>query len=362
MAGSSSLSENVWPGYVAAMASLLLSLLLVVAVLVITIGQVGMIQDDYIKATRRLGYSSFEDVLSVAKSLGVDVDTLLHASTEVPTDLSSIGTQPAQGGVDIGEQGGEDLALPSPLEVSELLDFSSFTYDREMAKVAAQRLSSADAALLQSVDLSMIDLSKIRLSPLSGTLNLSPGVTDQMLEQIDFSQVDFGQADPQLLDRAKPFLAQRALEFLLDIKNSPVEKPQRKPPPPPPLPAPPPAPPVPERPLPEVGDQGEPVLLLDFVDRVQGPDEKTIGEIRERLRRMRNQADSLLIWVQDQPDPDTAAVRSANLQMLSIRRLALEVGWPSPAVTVRYSKGPSRVGHLEGFHIHISTPGVTADE
>lgn len=360
MAGSSSLSENVWPGYVAAMASLLLSLLLVVAVLVITIGQVGMIQDDYIKATRRLGYSSFEDVLSVAKSLGVDVDTLLDAPTGVPNDLSSIGTQTSKGKGGVGTEGENDFALPSSLEVSELLDFSSFTYDREMAKVAAQRLSSADAALLQSVDLSKVDLSKIRLSPLSGTLNLSPGVTDQMLEQIDFSQVDFGQADPHLLDRAKPFLAQRALEFLLDIKNSPDEKPQPKPEPSPaPLVS---APSAPERPLPEVGDQGEPVLLLDFVDRLQGPDEKTIGEIRERLRRMRTQADSLLIWVQDQPDPDTAAVRSANLQMLSIRRLALEAGWPSQAVTVRYSKGASRVGHSEGFHIHISTPGVTADE
>ena len=354
MAGSSTLSENVWPGYVAAMASLLLSLLLVVAVLVITTGQVGMIQDDYVKATRQLGYSSYADVLSVAKSLGVDVDALLQEKTDVsaPSKIDPDHSLVGKGGTSADFV--KEVGLPSPLQARKLLDFSRFTYDHRMAKLAAERLSRADAALLQSVDLSSVDLSKIRLSPFAGTLNLAPGVTPQMLAQIDFSQVNFGQASPQLQDRAKPFLAQRALEIMLEKKRLPAEKPSVKE-----VPSPPPAP---VRPLPELSNQGEPALLLDFVDRVQVPDEKTLGDIRERLRLMRKNAASLLIWVQDQADPDAASVRSANLQMLRIRSLALEAGWSSEAVKVRYSKNTVKANHQEGFHIHISTPGGAAND
>ncbi len=344
MAGSSTLSDNVWPGYVAAMASLLLGLLLVAALLTITTSQVGTIQEGYVQAIRKLGYSSNKQILDVARSLGVDVDAVLD-------EVSGKSAQTAPGEVPVSRSNGSEkmgqAASASVLEVHKLLDFSRFAYDRAAARLAMERLSKADAQLLQQVDLSRIDLSKIRFTASVRELELASAITPQMIAQADFSLVDLGHIDARLQERVKPFLARLVMEILIEKKTlarnaaaTPLPETRRS---------------EPVRPLPELTSQGDPDLLLDFVDRVQMPDARVLDEVRTRLRQMRKGQQTLQIWVQDQPEADAAQTRSANRQMLQIRNLALQEGWPADRVKVKYSKTSVTASHQEGFHIHIST-------
>ena len=246
---------------------------------------------------------------------------------------------------------GDDKAGPgsghSVLETRKLLDFSHFSYDRSAARLAMERLSKADAQLLQQVDLSRIDLGKIRLSPQIRELELASAITPQMVAQVDFSQVDFGRINARLQERVKPFLARLALEILLEKKNlarnaAPTSLPETRRS-------------EPVRPLPELTSQGEPDLLLDFVDRVQMPDARVLDEVRTRLRQMRKGQQTLQIWVQDQLEADAAQTRTANRQLLQIRTLALQEGWPADRVKIKYTKTGAAPSHQEGFHIHIST-------
>lgn len=350
MAGSRALSENIWPGYVAAMASLLLGLLLLVALLTITAGQLSNIQDDYAQAIRDLGYRSHQQVLEVSRALGVDVDALLNEARNVP-ESEEVAAARAPAGLLDGRDLGQAAGDGHPMAAYRLLDFSNFTYDRKAARLAMERLSKADAELLQAVNLSQVDLRKIRFPVFEKPLMLAGDITPQMLRRVDFSQVNFGKMDAGLQEQIKPFLARLALEALMDGKKT-VLKPR-----PPELSKPEVKPIEPVRTLPELTSQGEPALLLDFVDRVQLPDAKVLDVVSERLRSMRKAGQTLRLWVQDHAEPDVAQVRSANLQLLRIRTLALQAGWPGEHIHVKYTRNAAAISHQNGFHIHISTAG-----
>ena len=89
-ASSSELTDGIWPGYVAAMASLLLSLVLVLAVLAVTISQIGTITETVqaMDVARAAGWG-----MVVSARSGETEDTaIVHLATGWDTGQLKVGS------------------------------------------------------------------------------------------------------------------------------------------------------------------------------------------------------------------------------------------------------------------------------
>lgn len=230
MAGSSNgQNDIVWPGYVAAMASLLLSLLLVCAVLVMTIGQIGSISESYQQTISRIGFGAGQDIGRLAEIAGLSDDPVNESASggisgasggsEIPDSKqlltaqfhsAKFGRKAATATTDVG--GTSDTPL--------VLDVGNARFDRDAAKQAAA-LAAQDKQILSQVDLSKVDIRKIRFNnfDFSGIV-LNRNLTAQQMAKIDFSGVDLSHLTSDRVKKIKPFLAKEAILYQIEIQKS----------------------------------------------------------------------------------------------------------------------------------------------
>ena len=131
-ASSSELTDGIWPGYVAAMASLLLSLVLVLAVLAVTISQIGTITEGYNEAIRKSGFGSKEQVDRLAKVAGIGDGTGDGTGTGTGT-----GNAKASAGMPSAQKGAPSLITAKPDRF--ILDMGRANFDRDAARRAGHR-------------------------------------------------------------------------------------------------------------------------------------------------------------------------------------------------------------------------------
>ena len=164
-------SESIWQGYVAAIASLLIGLLLLVSLFAMAIGLIGGLHETYRKAVQSAG---FEDVKEVSQyiekllSLNDNNKTLLE-----PNDNSSF-------------------------DVKAALDAYRLSPITEQEKILAQ---------IAKLKLDRIDLSAIHLE----TRDLDKPLTQQELEKINFDAINWQDFTPEQINSLKPLMAQSAL-------------------------------------------------------------------------------------------------------------------------------------------------------
>ena len=209
-ASSSELTDGIWPGYVAAMASLLLSLVLVLAVLAVTISQIGTITEGYNEAIRKSGFGSKEQVDRLAKVAGIGDGT---------GDGTGTGNAKASAGMPSAQKGAPSLIKAKPDRF--ILDMGRANFDRDAARRAAEWVGR-DKNLLRQIDLSKVDLSKLNYSKLDiSKIDLSKNLTADELKKIDFSKVNLGHLTAKRIEALKPFIAKEGIRYFpkLNIRS-----------------------------------------------------------------------------------------------------------------------------------------------
>ncbi|MCX8517800.1 MAG: hypothetical protein ORN29_07020 [Rhodoferax sp.] len=163
-------SESIWQGYVAAIASLLIGLLLLVSLFAMAIGLFGGLHESYRKAVQEAGFKDANDVNDYFQDLK-------------PSNTNSKGT---------------DLPNDGKVDVKAALDTYRNTSSSEQKRLQAQ--------------LAELKLERIKLD----ALNLDkrdPGKPLSALElaKINFDAIDWGQLSAEEINLLKPFVAQFAL-------------------------------------------------------------------------------------------------------------------------------------------------------
>ena len=167
-------SESIWQGYVAAIASLLIGLLLLVSLFAMAIGLIGGLHESYRKAVQEAGFKDANDVNDYFQDLK-------------PSNTNSKATDlPNDGKVD------------GKVDVKAALDTYRNTSSSEQKRLQAQ--------------LAKLKLDRIKFD----ALNLDkrdPGkpLSASELAKINFDGIDWGQLSAEEINLLKPFVAQFAL-------------------------------------------------------------------------------------------------------------------------------------------------------
>jgi len=333
MSGSSSAqTDGIWPGYVAAMASLMLSLVLVLAVLAVTISQIGSLSDSYDQAILRAGFGSREQVERLAKVTGITDDNTTTSPTSTTSPVST--TSPTSSAA---QQATADF-IAGRLENS-VLDLRLANFDRDAARNAAEWVAR-DKNLLQQIDLSQVNLEKLNYTKLDiSKIDLSKNLSPDDLKKIDFSQVDLGNLTAKRVEALKPFLAKEGIRYQLLVQSK--KKPasvatdnatQLKAPTPSPkaetaklapvvaqVPAQTPSPEKPEK------------LFITFIEESMEPLPQQKQQIVVALSRMKQDSAGVRIWTH-LPNDDMNLRRTAYARLTSLRTMAVEAGFPPAAI------------------------------
>ena len=334
---SNAQTDIVWPGYVAAMASLLLSLLLVAAVLVVTISQIGSVSESYQQAIANIGFKSRQDVDRVARLAGISEDSDAQ-EPELDQDgrLAKVG--PESGAVAAGKKvnsrvivdGNQKNVTESSKDALPVLDLSRAVFDPVAAREAA-KLAANDKALLAQIDLSKVDVSKIKFKGIDiSKIDLSRQISPADMRKIDFSQANLSTLDPARMALLKPFIAKEAIRYQLQLqrqKVAPVTLPKVVAISPPVALVPPPKPktdspvPQPER------------LQINYIEEAMEPLPAQKQQILQALAALQRQSAPIRIWTQ-LPNEDIYLKRTAYSRLIAMRALAVEAGFASSLVQV----------------------------
>lgn len=341
--GSSGQNDIVWPGYVAAMASLLLSLLLVCAVLVMTIGQIGGISDKYQQTLAKIGLGSMQDIARLAKLAGISEDVAaikvdpaieLDDPKGAPLPASSLAAKfhSTRFGRKPSSQDGADGVLP--------LDLHNGLFDREAALQAAA-LAAQDRQLLTQVDLSKIDIQKIRFKNLDFSgVSLYKGLTPAQMAKVDFSEVNFGQLSQSLINKLKPLLAKEAIRYQLEL----LRVGRKAPPPTPVVVAPPSAAPAPA-PAPEH-------LKLVFTDEAWEMGRAQKQQFQAWFKTLKPTADPILLWAEI-PGNDDNLQRSVFARLQLVKSWLVDTGVPAERLRVALRNTATAPMRDLTFHIEL---------
>lgn len=337
---SNAQTDVVWPGYVAAMASLLLSLLLVAAVLVVTISQIGSVSESYQQAIANIGFKNKEEVDRVARLAGIS-DTVEDqvSDAEDQQRLIKEANNTSRKKIDsrlLAENKPESVSRSQGAEQSRL-DLIRAVFDREAARQAADFVSQ-DKALLAQIDLSGVDISKVKFKGIDiKSIDLSRQISASDLRKIDFSQINLTALDTSRLNTLKPFIAKEAIRYQLQIKT---QAPKSV---------------VPLSPLiesPEVIELPKPKpqidslavhsnkLQINFIEDAIEPLAVQKQQIVQELEALRRQATSIRIWT-TVPSEDIYLKRTAYSRLIVLRVLATEAGFASSSVQLDIVSAPS---------------------
>ena len=312
-ASSSELTDGIWPGYVAAMASLLLSLVLVLAVLAVTISQIGTITEGYNEAIRKSGFGSKEQVDRLAKVAGIGDGTGDGTGT-------GTGNAKASAGMPSAQKGAPSLITAKPDRF--ILDMGRANFDRDAARRAAEWVGR-DKNLLRQIDLSKVDLSKLNYSKLDiSKIDLSKNLTADELKKIDFSKVNLGHLTAKRIEALKPFIAKEGIRYqmLLQGTQKPITANNDKPPPPPPKPE---------------------KLFIRFIEESTEPLPQQRQQIIQALSQMARDAKAVRIWTR-LPSNDLYTRRTAFSRLTAMQVLAVEAGFGNTAIQLDMEAVPGK--------------------
>lgn len=364
MAGASGdQNDIVWPGYVAAMASLLLSLLLVCAVLVMTIGQIGSIIESYEQSIAKMGMDG-KDIERLAQLAGIsDEQPEKNNEAEEKKSTESPEPVPAESPEFTKNQFAEDAKNNEPLAKKDdgleiKLDLENGLFNLDAAKQAAA-LAASDRALLAQIDLSKVDVRKIRFKGLDFSgVQLNKALTAQEMKKIDFKDVDFGKLSQERINKLKPILAKEAVRF--EIKRMAAVKQAAVQTPPPPRvkpvepkaaePAPPASPPPPPAPKPA------PIVAQPETYKVVFSDETVeLGKVQKQtllqwVERLKQMDAPVRIWAEI-PAGNDALQRSAYTRLVLLRGWVIEGGIPANMVQVNLESVPGNFSGNLTFHM-----------
>ena len=315
-ASSSELTDGIWPGYVAAMASLLLSLVLVLAVLAVTISQIGTITEGYNEAIRKSGFGSKEQVDRLAKVAGIGDGTGDGTGT-------GTGNAKASAGMPSAQKGAPSLITAKPDRF--ILDMGRANFDRDAARRAAEWVGR-DKNLLRQIDLSKVDLSKLNYSKLDiSKIDLSKNLTADELKKIDFSKVNLGHLTAKRIEALKPFIAKEGIRYqmLLQGTQKPITANNDKPPPPKE------PPPKPEK------------LFIRFIEESTEPLPQQRQQIIQALSQMARDAKAVRIWTR-LPSNDLYTRRTAFSRLTAMQVLAVEAGFGNTAIQLDMEAVPGK--------------------
>jgi hypothetical protein len=343
---SNAQTDIVWPGYVAAMASLLLSLLLVAAVLVVTISQIGSVSESYQQAIANIGFKSTQQVESMARVAGIFEGTSDRDSegSEINPDQSGqLGKVNASSKVKMDPSKARVISEESKGAAGQdkkpILDFANANFDRDSARQAAM-LTANDKALLAQIDLSKVDVSKIKFTNIDiSKIDLSKNISAEDFKKIDFSAVNFGTVIQGRIEALKPFIAKEGIRYQMALQKRQFEakrqdkvaevKPLVAAPAPAPVLAPAPAAVV----APAVtGDRSNALRINYLEDAIDAlPAQKQ--SIVQSLSALNRQDNKLRVWV-NLPSDDVYLKRIAYSRLMAVRAMAIEAGFPPGRVSV----------------------------
>ena len=167
-------SESIWQGYVAAIASLLIGLLLLVSLFAMAIGLIGGLQESYRKTVQAAGFKDANAVNDFFRDL------------KTPGTDSQAADLPNDGKVD------------GKVDVKAALEIYSNTPGSEQKRLQAQLAElKLDRIKLDALNLDKRDPGK----PLSAS----------ELAKINFDAINWGQLSTEEINLLKPFVAQFAL-------------------------------------------------------------------------------------------------------------------------------------------------------
>ena len=170
MASVDSQSESIWQGYVAAIASLLIGLLLLVSLFAMAIGLISGLHESYRKAVLEAGFKDANDVRNFFQDLKPS-----NAESKAP-----------------------DLPNDDKVDVKAALESYRNTSSSEQKKLLAQ---------LAELKLDRIKLDALNLDKRDPAKALSPSE----LEKINFDAINWGQLSAEEIIHLKPLVAQSAL-------------------------------------------------------------------------------------------------------------------------------------------------------
>jgi hypothetical protein len=286
-------------------------LLLVAAILVFTISQIGGVIEGYESAVKEAGFTSADQVEATAKSAGLPD----------PTQATK--------------------AEPDKKPKLEKLDLTRANFDPEAAREAA-KLAEQDAELLRQIDLSQVDLSKVKFKKgldLSG-IDLSRALSKEDMKKIDFSKVNFGSVPPEQLRQLKPFIAKEAIKLKLQglkaqaklkkaEKKAKKEAKKAKADPKLALPQ----APAPEPTKPEPPKKPPQRLQVTYIDEVNTLPALQKQELVKALDVLLQQDAKLRIWMQ-LPTDDVYLKRTAYTRLVALKALAIEAGFAPARVLI----------------------------
>jgi hypothetical protein len=348
---SNAQTDIVWPGYVAAMASLLLSLLLVAAVLVVTISQIGSVSESYQEAIANIGFKSSKEVENLARVSGMFEGTSAGGG---PDDGE---LNPDQSGP-VGKINANSKAKTDPLKARVItdgiqsaaagkakkptLDFSNANFDRDSARQAAM-LAADDKALLAQIDLSKVDVSKIKFTGIDiSKIDLAKQISAEDMKKIDFSKVNFGVVIQGRIDALKPFIAKEGIRYQLALQKrmfnekSQSNAAEAK---------------QPDVPTPDPAAKSNEIRVNYLEDSMDAlPEQK--NAIVQALSVINRKEAKLRLWV-NVPSDDIYLRRIAYARLIAVRAMAVEAGFASARLSVSINTVPSLTPLLREMTVHV---------
>jgi hypothetical protein len=331
------------------MASLLLSMLLVCAVLIMTIGQIGSISESYQQAIARIGFGAGQDIARLVQIAGMTEGPAGHGIAAEDMGSSSPAIESTQlltaqfHSARFGRKSGAAAADASGNSYTPLaLDFGKGNFDRDAARQAAA-LAAQDKQLLAQVDLSKVDIRKIKFNNLDFSgVTFHRSLTPQQMAKIDFSGVDFGNLTPDRVKKIKPLLAKEAVLYQLELQKArPKALPTPVPIPAPALPAPVPVP-------------SAPALVYHY--RIVFTEETTdLNRAQKQLflswaENIKASSDPVRVWT-EVPSGDDFLQSGAFARLALLRTWLIDAG--VPAERVRIALQNSGNAPLRELTVHI---------
>ena len=314
---SNAQTDIVWPGYVAAIASLLLSLLLVLAILVVTISQVGNVAESYEQAIANAGFQSNEDLEKAAKLAGI-------SENQMPVINASLNSTPSQ-----------DTPVP--------LDIERANFDQQAAREAA-KLIAEDKVLLAQIDLSKVDVTKVKFAGLDiSKIDLFNRISSEDLKKIDFSLINWDLLEPARIEILKPFIAKEAIRYQLQRKKLSQSSAAKAAP----------------TDLVNRSESGRSTgnLQITFIDDATSPLAAQKRQLLQAFEVLQRTAINISMKI-NLPNEDVYLKRMAYARLLTLHALAIESGFAAPSIQLTINTVPGATMPLRNMVIYVSTAGA----
>jgi hypothetical protein len=194
-------SRIVWQGYAAAIASLLISLLLLVSLFAMATGLIGGLHETYIQKVKQAGFENVEDIDAFAKKF--DLNNQLAGGKKSAGSSSGF------------EQGNGQKTINDELR----------TFDEASARSAYAEALRQPVTPQFIVHLDQVKLDQVDLAPIQPQLhNPQQPLSSKEIQKVDISNIGLSELSSEQLHRIKPLVVQMALRQWHQNNNKPNQK------------------------------------------------------------------------------------------------------------------------------------------